>query len=73
MKMRKVPYVFGPPVKRGSNVKLHEVRNTSGQIENQPGTPPSRVTLNGVDCKGNPPKCPKNSGLGIILLCPDTS
>ena len=42
----------------------------SGQISSQP-VPALLVTLNGGGLVGIPPKSPENSGLGIILICPD--
>ena len=42
-------------------------RYYSGQII----TTSAEVTLDDCDCKGIAPKCPKHSGLGIILICLD--
>ena len=42
--------------------------NQSGQIL----TTSAEVTPNGGLVGGIPPKCPKNSGLGTIVICPES-
>ena len=50
-----------------SGTRKRSRRYYSGQII----TTSAEVTLDDCDCKGIAPKCPKHSGLGIILICLD--